>query len=90
MVDLGCEGDLRRLEGIVRGKVYGEEEHSALEGTVRWSHDGGLQILTDQLLVPGDLLQPHLPVEQVLSDRSCRALGGWVPAQVLQLLVDPF
>ena len=90
MVDLGCEGDLRRLEGIVRGKVYGEEEHSALERTVRGSHDGGLQILTDQLLVPGDLLQPHLPVEQVLSDRSCRALGGWVPAQVLQLLVDPF
>ena len=90
MVDLGCEGDLRRLEGIVRGKVYGEEEYSALERTVRRSHNGGLQILTDQVLVPEGLLLPNLPVEQVLSDRSCRALGRWVPAQVLQLLVDPF
>ena len=42
MVDLGGEGDLRRLEGIVRGEVNGEEEDPALVGTVRGSHDGRL------------------------------------------------
>ena len=42
MVDLGGEGDLRRLEGIVRGEVNGEEEDAALVWTVRRSHDGGL------------------------------------------------
>ncbi len=31
-----------------------------------------------------------LPVEEVLPDGSGRALGGRVPAQVLQLLVNPF
>ncbi len=31
-----------------------------------------------------------LPVEEVLPDGSGRALGGRVPTQVLQLLVNPF
>ena len=97
MVDLGGEGDLRRLEGIVRGEVNGEEEDAALVWTVRRSHDGGLAQVKRSIItwrsrwvfMKGGLYL-YLPVEQVLPHRSCTALGGRVSAEVLQLLVDPF
>ena len=43
VINLGREGDLRRLERVVRGEVNCEEEDSALVWTVRGPHDGGLQ-----------------------------------------------
>jgi len=30
-----------------------------------------------------------LPMEQIFADWTCRALGWWISAQILQLLVDP-
>ena len=45
VVNSSCEGHFGRLEGVVRGEVNCEEEDSALVGTVRGSHDGGLQRL---------------------------------------------
>ena len=43
MVYAGGEGDLRRLEGVVRGEVDVQEEHAALEGRVARAHDCRLQ-----------------------------------------------
>ena len=43
VVDLCREGDLGWLEGVIGGEVDGEEEDPALVGTVRGSHNGGLQ-----------------------------------------------
>ena len=43
MVDLSSEGDLWRLEWIVRGEVDGEEEDPSLVRTVWRAHDGGLK-----------------------------------------------
>lgn len=44
MVDARREGDFRGLEGVVRGKVDGEEEHPSLVGTVRRAHDRRLPV----------------------------------------------
>ena len=43
MVNLRREGDFWWLEGVISGEVDGEKEDSALVGTVRGSHNGGLQ-----------------------------------------------
>ena len=42
VVDLGGEGDLGGLEGVVCGEVDGEEEDPSLIRTVWRTHDGGL------------------------------------------------
>ena len=43
MVYAGGEGDLRRLERVVRGEVNVEEEDAALEGRIAGPHDRRLQ-----------------------------------------------
>ena len=43
MVDLGGEGHLGGLEGVVSGEVYGEEKYSSLKRTVTRAHYGGLK-----------------------------------------------
>lgn len=42
MVDLGLEGHLGRPEGVITGKLDGEEEDSSVVGAVFRPHDGGL------------------------------------------------
>ena len=42
VIDLGGEGDLGGLEGVVCGEVDGEEEDPSLIRTVWRTHDGGL------------------------------------------------
>ena len=42
VVDLGGEGDLGGLEGVVCGEVDGEEEDPSLIRTVWRTHDSGL------------------------------------------------
>ena len=43
MVNLCREGDFWWLEGVISGEVDGEKEDPSLVGTVRGSHNGGLQ-----------------------------------------------
>lgn len=44
MVDLGGEGHLGRLEGVVCGEVDVQEVHAAVVGRVLGAHDGGLPV----------------------------------------------
>lgn len=44
MVDLGGEGNLGGLEGVVRGEVDGEVEHAPGVGRVLGPDDGGLPV----------------------------------------------
>jgi len=44
MVYFGDELELWRFEGVIRGEVNVQEEHTAGEGRVVWSHDGSLPV----------------------------------------------
>ena len=51
VVDLGGEGHLGGLEGVVCGEVDGEEEDAPLVRTLGWAHDGCLPV--EQILPHG-------------------------------------
>ena len=42
VVDLCCKGNLRRLERVVGGEVYGKEEHASLKRAVTGTHNSCL------------------------------------------------
>jgi hypothetical protein len=44
VVDSSCEGNLRRLEWVVRGEVYVQEVHSTGVWGIIGSHDGSLPV----------------------------------------------
>ena len=70
-----------------------EEEHSPLVRAVWGAHDCGLggkwrQMENSSLDLHSSLdqlVQPHLPVEQILSNWSSTALGRGVPSEVLTM-----
>ena len=69
------------LEGVVGGEVNCKEKHPTLVRAVWGAHDCGLNGMGEWKVIP--VAGTDLPVKQILSNRSCTALGRWVPSKVL-------